>query len=47
MWHKLATWLTEKVFEVCCDYDVGEVLKIVVDTNAAAAQRVEALVSSI
>lgn len=37
----------EKVFEVCCDYDVGEVPKIVVDTNAAADQGVEALVPSI
>lgn len=47
-WHKPATWEDmEKVFEECCDYDVGEVPKIVVDTTAAADQGVEALVPSV
>lgn len=45
-WHKPATWEDmEKLFETCCDYDVGVVSKIVVDTTSA--QGVEGLVDSV
>ncbi|KAF3682734.1 hypothetical protein BC332_05431 [Capsicum chinense] len=45
-WHKPATWEDmEKVFEGCCDYDVGDVPKIVVDTTDD--QGVEALIPSV
>ncbi|KAK4346898.1 hypothetical protein RND71_033237 [Anisodus tanguticus] len=47
VWHKPAIWEDMEVFEECCDYDVGEVPKIVVDTTVAADQGVEALVPSV